>query len=295
MKHSEEDIERVNPFADEFSVRNVANRPIELDYDEFKRLEDGEKDAVVPLLSANEINEIIIESPKSRISKQSKENLIYEQYTEQNQGGDTLIKANKAENIKEFTSEELVPKDLEVPESSKEDVSRDYLELDTETVEVNPKINENIEQELNLFESTDFIDRNENRQQKTFIDYVKSPRISGDHTKRTSNNLYPSEYIEHNSETVEILDTPNFSGLERENSMIEINRDNDGEIVSIIVYCKCGEKTVIKLDYYDPDMADESEKYNIEEYQTEKLSDIVNDDMKPDPDLFFENPTETES
>ena len=77
-------------------------------------------------------------------------------------------------------------------------------------------------------------------------------------------------------EIIEISDTPNFTKFEQSNSVIEINRNEEGDMISIVVYCHCGEKTVIKFDYYDPDILDEEEN-------NENLTDIVNDTVEMQP------------
>jgi predicted CopG family antitoxin len=263
-----------NPFPDEFNTKHVVGRPREIDYEEFQRLD---REAIgEPLLSSDDIVDIIKENPSSTIRPQMK----YSNISEIKEGEKNLFKADEAKEVIEFTNEELISPEYEVPASNSvqgEKFSEKHGKIHTQIIEPNVKLDENIEKEIQWFENTDEIGRDLDRMKKSFSDFIKAPKLTGNANGNTHVNLYSDEYIKSDESTVEILDSPNYSEMNRENSMIEINRDTNGEIISIVVYCKCGEKTVIKLDYYDPDF-EELDDDNLNQ-QSKELSDITNEEV----------------
>ncbi len=267
--------EDANPFPDEFNTKHVVGRPREIDYEEFQRLDQeaiGE-----PLISSDDIVDMIKENPDSTIRPQVK----YQNITDLRKGDKNLIKASEASEVTEFTNEELITPEYEVPENIPAQgtkFSEEHGTIYTERVEPNIQLEEEIEKEIQWFENTDAIGRDLERMKKSFSDFVKAPKLAGNKKGNNHIHLYSSEFIQNENSTVEILDSPSYSEMHHENSMIEINRDTNGEIISIIVYCKCGEKTVIKLDYYDPDF-DELDD-NDSTKPKEELSDIANEEIE---------------
>ncbi len=100
-----------------------------------------------------------------------------------------------------------------------------------------------------------------------FKDFIVAPHISGIKHKAGTNNFIPLENIKAEGKTVEIADkhTTGPSGLHQ--STVMINRTEDGEVESIEVICKCGERTLIKFDYIDT-------------FKDNNLTDIVDEQIK---------------
>lgn len=113
--------------------------------------------------------------------------------------------------------------------------------------------------------------------QEKFKDYIVYPKMSGTTESLPEQNLIPGEYIENSDKHVEITDDPNTIENEHRTS-IEIDRDENGDIESITVFCKCGERTFIKFDYDDTDENESVElqsqtrvsSFKLEEIQIEK-------------------------
>lgn len=270
-QNDDEDV--IPPFPDEFSNQNVANRPKELDYEEFVRVEDG--DLGEPLLTTKDIKEMLAGNPRAAIDR----TIEYKRYANDSEGSTNIIKAKDAAQILEYSSEELVKPDIDTTPKNPRQPSNAPATITREVIHKKVEIDEVVEKELDYFEKTDPIGRDLARMKKDFSDYIISPRIAGDIKPKEYRNLFTSDYLKEENTTVELIDSPNYSEFHRENSMIEINRDADGEILSIVVYCKCGEKTVIKLDYFDPDTEKDMLDNSIDDDKIE-LTSIINDETE---------------
>lgn len=113
--------------------------------------------------------------------------------------------------------------------------------------------------------------------QEKFKDYIVYPKMSGNTESLPEQNLIPGEYVEKSDRQVEITDDPNTIENEHRTS-IEIDRDENGDIESITVFCKCGERTFIKFDYDDSEETESPllqpqtrvSSFKLEEIQIEK-------------------------
>jgi hypothetical protein len=86
--------------------------------------------------------------------------------------------------------------------------------------------------------------------QEKFKDFIVYPKISGTSDSTIEHNLIPGEFVEKSDRKIEITDDP--ATIEDEHmTSIEIDRDENGDIESITVFCKCGERTYIKFDFDD--------------------------------------------
>lgn len=110
---------------------------------------------------------------------------------------------------------------------------------------------DNYNDEYNL-DNTNLKDDHSEYIREHFKDFIIAPKIAG--TKRTfkHTNLLPGDYIANRGNKVELIDDP-LPDKDHLKTTIEINRSDDGEIESIVVLCKCGEKTFIQFDYIDDD------------------------------------------
>lgn len=269
----DKEVDKQNPFPNEFRVKNIANRAKELTYEELEKLDESEVGE--PVISEQDITEMLIDKPEEAQSKPREE---YKKYKTEDSGGSSLIKSRDAKDAFRYTDEELIRPDDEVPDaqSNRPFDSKEHGEIEKEVIKSDVDYDEEAEKEINYYESTDKLEREQKRMKKDFSDFIKSPRIAGYNKSREHKNLFTKEDINDDNSTVELVDSPEYSEIKRENSMIEINRDSNGEIISIVVYCKCGEKTVINLDYYDPDLEVEDDNA--------QYTSIINDEPE-DEDL----------
>ncbi len=212
---------------------------------EFDSENDSEHfdDSDEPFFSVDELNEMLSEQKTNDETKK-----IYQKITgivEENQ--DNIVKANELkDNINDYELENILNYD-------EDKRKRDFYE--------------NSIQELN----------NENAHQAIFNDFLKYPKISGRKNIVDTGNLIPQKIINDTKKIVEIKDEePDQKG---HHTSIEIIRNELEEIESIIVYCKCGEKTVIKFDYEANDSNEDtiSTKTNINPFTVEEVKIDTND------------------
>ena len=82
--------------------------------------------------------------------------------------------------------------------------------------------------------------------QENFKDYLLAKKITGNNQMKFGDKIIAQEIIEDANKSIEIADLTQFD-ISKKTSIL-INRDDEMEIESIEVLCKCGEKTVIKFD-----------------------------------------------
>lgn len=85
---------------------------------------------------------------------------------------------------------------------------------------------------------------------RNFRDFLVLPRISGARPIRGSRNIINKEQVQEGA-LVEISNKPPFEDVSSGDSSVIVNRNLDGEIESLEVYCKDGEKIVIRFDFGD--------------------------------------------
>ncbi len=98
-----------------------------------------------------------------------------------------------------------------------------------------------------------------------FKDFLQIPKITGSKPKEDQSNVIKAESISQKTKKIEISDDPNFQDNRHSTTSVIVNRDEDGELESIEVFCKCGERTMIKFDYFDEDSGIESSSEIIKE------------------------------
>lgn len=106
-----------------------------------------------------------------------------------------------------------------------------------------------------------------------FKDFIMAPRLAGSRIRPDYRNLMPSETLTDSGKRVEISDKlvdPSEESVHKHTSVI-INRDEQGDVESIEVFCKCGERTLIKFDYFDENEETDAQKTDSE--KTEKATE----------------------
>ncbi len=110
----------------------------------------------------------------------------------------------------------------------------------------------------NVFEPT-YIHKNQDTDEpeehqevliRNFRDFLVLPRISGARPMKGSRNIINKEQIQEGAK-VEISNKPPFGDVSSGESSVIVNRNLEGEIESLEVYCKDGEKIVIRFDFGD--------------------------------------------
>lgn len=116
---------------------------------------------------------------------------------------------------------------------------------------------------------------------KDFLDFLVLPKISGTNTKVPHSQRLPSEYVQVRGEKIEISDDPDVDFHLNKPATVIVNRDELGEVESIEVVCRCGERTYIKFEF-----AGETEKFDL----TEVYNPIVEQPKDLDFTVFNKRP-----
>lgn len=108
-----------------------------------------------------------------------------------------------------------------------------------------------------------------------FSDFIVLPKISGTNNKIPNSMRLPSDYVKSRGDKVEIADDPSMDESTDNPASVIVNRDQYGEVESIEVLCKCGERTFIKFDF-----AEENEKFDLTEIYNKEIKAPSEFDMK---------------
>lgn len=93
--------------------------------------------------------------------------------------------------------------------------------------------------------------------ESNFHDFLVMSKISGKSSGFGSSALYPSERIVDNGKKIKIFDDKHSKAHKNSDSTkVIVNKNEDGVIESIEIQCKCGETTIIDLDYTSQDEND---------------------------------------
>jgi len=87
--------------------------------------------------------------------------------------------------------------------------------------------------------------------QENFKDYLLVKKISGTSDTKHTQKILPKEKVKENNEKIEVADFYSQRSTNQQKTSLIINRNEHSEIESIEVYCKCGEKTIIRFQEKD--------------------------------------------
>jgi hypothetical protein len=87
------------------------------------------------------------------------------------------------------------------------------------------------------------------RAKELFVDFLVAPSIAGSSKGNESEFYFPSENLIDRNQNIEIVD--NFIPDGPHQTTVSFLKNQAGEIQSIEVLCKCGEKTVINIELED--------------------------------------------
>lgn len=220
-----------NPFLEEFDSEDVVNFP---GYDD----EPDESEIKERLLNDDDIQDIINIDDDARRAVS-----FLEAFGKEEKWESSVIKKKDAENS------DIINADLkELSEFSKKikkmHQSDDEFEPDIQVDKIKNIEDNPIDEPSEITE----YNKEARRKKDSFQDYLKLPKISGRERKFESNKHIPAEAIKERLKKIEIIDDP-VDSHQHDKTLVEINRDEFGEIESISIYCKCGEKTLIEFDY----------------------------------------------
>ncbi|MGB9701218.1 MAG: hypothetical protein ACPL1A_00670 [Candidatus Kapaibacteriota bacterium] len=136
------------------------------------------------------------------------------------------------------------------------DIQSDVINFNEEEIEKIMSSNEQLTGKFEELYKDEDLSEEENYKEyqiKNFRDFLVLPKISGAKKSISNKRLIPKEIIEEGKEKVEILNKPPFQEIQGGESSIIVNRNIDGEIESIEVVCKDGERILIKFDFEDSD------------------------------------------
>lgn len=227
-----------NPFSEEFDIDDVVNSKKSDD------LEDFEQKTRQQLLDDKDIQDIIDIDDDARRAVS-----FLEAFGNEEKWESSVIKKEDpriSEDVFEADLEELSEYSKKINEQkfSIEDID-DFDDIENES-DIPENDSEYAEDELGVYQ------KESRRKRESFKDYLQFPKISGREKKLESGKHIPAEAIKDRHKHVEIIDDPKHVD-DHEKTLVEINRDENGEIESISIYCKCGEKTLIEFDYLNDD------------------------------------------
>lgn len=256
-----DDLDYINPFDEVFDEKDVVNR--EEPFEGFDKDIGNDDDSNI---GTKLMADIISDGENFSIKEIS---LDEDEYF-------GLIKKEDIESGK-FKVEEVDEYQDEKPDIEPSHQVFDIENIDLQEPDSNEHIVFDIEKEDELHDSAK--DESEKRPeevieeylQANFKDFISLPKISGSLVKSSENNLIPHSDVSKTGKTIEITDDIKKTNDPHQKTSVIINRDSGGEIESIEVVCKCGERTLITFDYTTTkDLDDE-------------LTEIVNDPAEPIP------------
>jgi uncharacterized protein (DUF433 family) len=230
------EISNENPFPEEFDSKDVVNREEEVDEnnpfgEEFSKADVVNKDSLekksIPPLTPEDIEKLIAYDEQKRLQRNFK------------------------------TSVDLQSSGLISPETILERFNLSENELFEALSLAEDERLKSIFKESYQLDKEDAIAR-ELYMRGHFKDFLQLPKITGQKHSEFQSNIIKSESINKKSKKIEITDDPNFKDNRHSTTSVVVNRDESGELESIEVHCKCGERTLIKFDYFDEDSGLES-------------------------------------
>lgn len=248
----------IEPFGEEFDESDVVNRG-DLTMDFFEEFD--KKDVVNPKNKQNE----------SLISKELLADIVSD--------GENLI-VRELEEKEEFFG---VIKKHEI-DSGAVTISEINHTNDALAFDVKPNIEEDFNQKTPIKQPAKYKDELRPEEEieqyllENFRDFMALPKVSGTFTKSIEHNLIPKDIVYKTGKTIEIADNLAVSKEDLHNTSVIINRDEAGELESLEVICKCGERTMIKFDYIT---SHDLEK-NLTEIEDEPIKPIPLDQLKQD-------------
>ncbi len=252
-------------FDEEFDPNLVVNRSKHSDFledDLLAQEEKQNKETKSFYISHKDLANILSENPGLNLQTKTRDGLLVE-INNTSQLLDANLDYN--ENLIEITipsSSVSKPSDAQTIRNQFDEFDFDdenYNISEDELAELARK--ENLKQKLfeenKKFKEESYVlpqDKFFEQRKISFLDYVSANVISGNKVKKYSDTYIPEEFVpDVEPKKLEIIDLNSFAGKEIKKTSVLINRDENGEIDSLEVLCKCGERTLIKFDFDEND------------------------------------------
>ncbi len=143
-----------------------------------------------------------------------------------------------------FDKEDIIESIADLEKSAQDKKNKDFAQKYASQIDNNQNLeirnlNDNInEAEFKIYQS--------NNLSEEFQDFLEVPKISGVSTKMPAGSYFPKELLIERNQKVTIQD--NIIDKHQRTTILT-NYDTDGNINSIEILCKCGEKTIINLEF----------------------------------------------
>ena len=277
-----------DPFYEEFDEKDVVNRG------DFEPNEPQEIDSSQPLVPKADLIDVVSKGGNLTVKNPFIDNDEEEEYHGIIKKSDVDSGKFNVSNLSDYSDntltddEELDSFDYELDDDDNDEDDNDLDLLDDIDTTPEPNINKpkenkpttNNQNNEGLQFGLNPDDENIEYLQRNFKDFLSLPKITGKFSKSIENNLIPKDIVKKTGKTIEIADDlPQTKDTLKQSSVI-INRDEQGEIESMEVICKCGERTLIKFEYLAPQDIDKG------------LTDIEDDKYEPIPFNELKNETE---
>ncbi|MFP4368228.1 MAG: hypothetical protein ACLFR2_01470 [Candidatus Kapaibacterium sp.] len=256
---------------EKINVRTPADDPENLDINDENTLEDPFGEVFDP--------EDVINRKESNISKKKPVRSLSDRHSpDLNKIEPGKISEKDLNRILSYSEEDRLKKDFK-PFYEGEDIGEDIKGLisedDIAELLRSKKDKYNIDSDFESFDSAD-INNGENAPAKkgSFMDFMQLPKISGGIKRSENKHIIPGDSLKTVNKKIEITDDISEDEHGHRHSSVVINRDETGEVESIEVYCKCGERTLIQFDYisYDEAGASASRGDNKDAFTAEELT-----------------------
>lgn len=274
-------------FEEEFDKSDVVNSDEALEYpfDEFEKKDvintkesDIEKAESIKeqLIDSEELSDIITRDEDAKRAI----NLI-NKVGEKKEANIGVIKKSDTNkyNIKETADpEDFMPR-------NKKNHFLDNSNLNEDEVDNLIKISDSKRRKLEFEAENDEINKSEEELlRENFQDYLLAKRLSGSQ-RSLQGNLLAADKVKDTGQIAEFTD--NHGAFDSDhNTTVEINRNSEGELESIVVYCKCGEKTAINFEYEEEGEL-QTQIIN-EDTEVKPLQNVYNEEFRSDFEALSE-------
>jgi hypothetical protein len=312
-----------NPFLEEFNPEDVVNRGNLCDFiiDDLQKIKhqkiEKEKNKIEQFyLSKKELDYLITDNPRINIYKKDVNgnlvNINIEKKSSQNNftnelaglRDDELIEISISIDNKEI-KELISKKDEPFDDGYYHHHNNDYDEEEDYYIsnEEAEKLHKKEKMQTTLKAVQDAINELSDKEkyinpddifreflQDNFKDYFLAKKIAGKSDIKYSDKILPKEKINEANEKIEVTDFHNKHTVGAQKTSVIINRNEYAEINSIEVYCKCGEKTIIR--FQEQNMQSKAKEMEQGSVEIKSNTDIVVDNIEVAPIYNDEEDTE---
>ncbi len=123
----------------------------------------------------------------------------------------------------------------------------------------------------------------EQRRRQNFKDFIVLSKISGPHSRQSHSARIPREQATDSGKVVEIAKVShNDESTDLPGSNFVVNRNSSNDIVSIVVECSCGKKTIIRFDLEESEGTPEESDIQMTEEEEAATVEVGTFEGQPD-------------